>query len=315
MNTHRFCTEHSRAAGELLAGWGGHQARNILLRWPKAKWRHSLRIADGMDRPLEDAIARVVDAGWRVNLIDRKPYEGRLVRAYIFPGGRVFDLERDELPAFLDAVVSGSVDRFEPGSLKHTLVLCCTHGKHDRCCAKWGFAVYKAVASEALKRGDFDVWEATHLGGCRLSAGVLTFPGMRKYGRLAPIDAKPLLDAEAQGRPYLPNYRGASHLEPAAQVAEITALKTLGTSTPPLPDRVTELAQDGLIRRFAVEVLNLSIIVACRAETVSSYGACEDLDAALPLEPKEVWLGEVRSITRTLETAPWECFFSRSPPP
>lgn len=76
--------------------------------------------------------------------------------------------------------------------MRRSLVLCCTHGRHDRCCAKFGFAAYKALvaAAERRWRDRFSVWEVTHLGGCRLAASVMLFPEMRKYGRLAPADAE-----------------------------------------------------------------------------------------------------------------------------
>ncbi|MEL6601538.1 MAG: sucrase ferredoxin, partial [Pseudomonadota bacterium] len=99
----RFCTEHALAAGEPLAGTGTHQARNVLIRWPKGKWRHSLRIADGMGGALEAAVARVVAAGCRVNLIDRKDGGGG-PNVFVMPDAQGFDVTHADLPAFLDAV-------------------------------------------------------------------------------------------------------------------------------------------------------------------------------------------------------------------
>ncbi|MFQ6548024.1 sucrase ferredoxin [Aestuariibius sp. 2305UL40-4] len=300
----RFCTEYSIAVGEPLAGWGKHQAKNVLIRWPKGKWRHSLRIAGGMNAQVEAAIARVVEAGWRVNLIDRKPHDGDSIRVFLMPEGLAFDLAPDDLAAFLDTVPRGaaSLARFAPQPLDRPLVLCCTHGKHDRCCAKWGFAVYKALAAEAAKRQDFDVWECTHLGGCRLAAGVLTFPAMRKYGRLAPADAPKLLAAEAEGRPYLPCYRGACHLDPAAQVAEVTALQALSPTAPHPPAQVTEIPSSGRTRRFIVKVADHLAEIACHPGSVRSYGACEDMRDAAPPDPAEIWHGDVLSLTRKPET-------------
>jgi len=290
-DTVRFCTEHSLAAGEPLAGWGTHPARNVLIRWPKSKWRHSLRIAAGMAGETQAAIERVVAAGWRVNLIDRKGTATDRVRVYLYPDAVAVDLAHGALPAFLDAVPRGpaALAGFAPRPAARPLVLCCTHGRHDRCCAKWGFAVYRALAREAGRRGVVDVWEATHLGGCRLAAGVLVLPALRKYGRLAPRDAEPLLAAEAAGRPYLPCYRGAAHLSQPAQVAEVTALKHLAEHGIRAPATVREIGEE----HFAVAVGTARVAVQVRRDAVSSYGACADLDAAAPLAPKTVWHGVV----------------------
>ncbi len=303
MTAPRFCSEHSSAAGEPLAGWGAHQVRNILIRWPKSGWRHSLRIAGGMPDQLQAAIARVVGAGWRVNLIDRKPYDSDLIRVFLMPEALVFDLEPGELAPFLDAVANHALLKgYHPKPLALPLILCCTHGKHDRCCAKWGFAVYKTLAAEARKTGGFDVWECTHLGGCRLSASVLTMPAMRKYGRLAPADAASFLAAEAEDRPYVPRYRGASHLSPVQQVAEVTALKAIRPSGLHGPAQILEVGASENERHFIVELTGHRARVICRRETVRAYGSCEDLDAALPLDPKEIWRGDFIAIIKDTET-------------
>jgi len=293
----RFCSEHSLAVGEPLAGWGAHAARNVLIRWPKGRWRHSLRLAGGMDPALEAAIERVVAAGWRVNLIDRKGDEDSEARVFVFPQAVALDVPPDDLPGFLDALAR---DGFVPGSLptrpvETPLILCCTHGRHDACCAKWGFAAYKALAAEAGRRGDFDVWEVTHLGGCRLSAGVLVLPALRKYGRLRPADAAPLLAAEAQGRPYLPRYRGAAHLDPPAQVAEVAGLQHLAEIGLHGTAGVTKEAPN----RYAVRVSGGTALMQTVPEEVRSYGACADLKAAEPLESKTVWRARLLSLTST----------------
>ncbi|ROU02797.1 sucrase ferredoxin [Histidinibacterium lentulum] len=290
----RFCTEHSLAAGEPLAGWGAHQARNVLIRWPKAKWRHSLRIAADMDEATEAAIGRVVEAGWRVNLIDRKGAGTDRIGAFVFPGALAFDLAPDDLPAFLGAVTGGvaALARFRPRPASRPLVLCCTHGKHDRCCAKWGFAVYQALA-KSPEAGDFDIWEVTHLGGCRLSAGVLVLPAMRKYGRVCPSDAPALLDTERRGLPYLPCYRGASHLPPPAQVAEVTGLRHLAAEG----IRGTALVQETGPALYAVTVRGAVAEIRVEPGETFSYGACTDLHARKPLEPTTVWRGTLAGST------------------
>lgn len=291
----RFCTEHAAAAGDPLAGTGMHQERMVLIQWPKGKWRHSLRLADGMGDGLADAVEGVFKAGWRVNLIDRKGRKGDALRVFIFPEALAFDLLPRDLPDFLDLLPGRreAVHEYEPVPIADPIVLCCTHGKHDRCCAKWGFGFYRAMAAEAAERGGVDVWECTHLGGCRLSATVLTLPAMRKYGRLAPDDAAPLIQAEREGRPHLPNYRGAARLDEVAQVAEVAALRHAEAFGVRAPAVLDPLGSSDERRDFAVTVANVTLRVRCTPYQVSAYGACSDLDAGEPLNPKTVWRAEI----------------------
>ncbi|MEO1223075.1 MAG: sucrase ferredoxin [Pseudomonadota bacterium] len=272
-----------------------HPARMALIQWPKAKWRHSLRLADGMGADLADAVEGVFTAGRRVNLIDRKGRKGDALRVFIFPEALAFDLLPEDLPGFLGLLKIGveAVQNYGPVPITAPLVLCCTHGKHDRCCAKWGFGLYKAIAAEAAERGGVDVWECTHLGGCRLSASVLTLPAMRKYGRLAPDDAAPLLQAELEGRPHLPNYRGAAHLDQVAQVAEVAALRFADALGVQAPAALELLASSDERRDFAVTVAQITVRVRCTPYQVRAYGACSDLESRKPLKPKTVWRAEV----------------------
>lgn len=287
----RFCTGHTLAAGEPLAGTGSHQDRNILIRWPKGKWEHSLRLAKCMPDDLAKAIEDAVEAGWRVNLIDRKADKDRCV--FVFPDALRFDLAPGDFPSLIRTIISdGDVSAFPSRPTARSCIFVCTHGKHDACCAKWGFAAYKALAAEALNYDShFDIWEITHLGGCRFAGGALVLPARRKYGRRIPRDAKGLLQAEARDLPHLPAYRGYNGHSAPQQVAEITALRALPEGTvvysvsnmKALPDQET----------WRVATSTGTITVLCTSAQVHSYGACEDLAKAKTLGSRTVWSGEV----------------------
>ncbi len=284
----RFCAGYAQAAGTPLAGIGAHQERTLWLRWPKGRWRHSLRIADGMEGAVADGLEAVFAGGRRVNLIDRKDDVDDTVRALLFPENIGIDVVPKDLPDVLAAIAAGDeFGRFGPRPLETQTVFVCTHGVHDRCCAKWGFAAYKALAAAAGDR--FDVWECTHLGGCRIAAGALVLPVRRKYGRITPIHAALLLAAEAEDRPYLPCYRGASSLDPIAQVAEVAGLRALaeigiwGTAD------VTILASPEDTPRFNVEVAERCAEVTLARGEVADHGACVDLHSGQAPETRTVW--------------------------
>lgn len=99
----------------------------------------------------------------------------------------------------------------------HPLLLVCTHGKHDRCCAKYGRPLYDAVREEVE---DGWVWQSTHVGGDRFAGNLVTLPDGVYYGRVEPAGVWGLLEAALAGEVHLPHYRGRSCHSFQVQAAE-----------------------------------------------------------------------------------------------
>jgi hypothetical protein len=95
------------------------------------------------------------------------------------------------------------------------LYLVCTHGKHDPCCAQQGRPVAAALA--ALRPGE--VWQASHLGGCRFAPTVLVLPLGLMYGRVPSSTASEFVAAAEAGEVMGAILRGRIGLPPAAQAA------------------------------------------------------------------------------------------------
>ncbi len=89
--------------------------------------------------------------------------------------------------------------------LEHPLLVVCTHGKRDRCCARYGRPLYDALSEQAEE--DW-IWQSTHVGGDRFAGNVVCFPHGLYYGRVAPDAAWALLDEHLAGRIYLDRFRG-----------------------------------------------------------------------------------------------------------
>jgi len=106
-----------------------------------------MQIAAEMSNDLIDAIEDSVEQGWRVNLITGKSSTVETLRVYVFPDARAFDVSVGDVATLLRAITDGKPHLFTPQPLKQPLIACCTHGKHDRCCAKFGFASYKSIAA------------------------------------------------------------------------------------------------------------------------------------------------------------------------
>jgi hypothetical protein len=101
--------------------------------------------------------------------------------------------------------------------LDHPLVVVCTHGKRDRCCAKYGRPLYEELRAEA--EPDW-VWQSTHVGGDRFAGNVVFLPEGLYFGRVGRHDVWPVLDEYLARRIELPHYRGRSCYGFATQAAE-----------------------------------------------------------------------------------------------
>ncbi len=117
----------------------------------------------------------------------------------------------EELEALLDAAVE---DFGAP--LSDPILLVCTNGKRDACCALRGRAVMASLAADHAER----TWECTHLGGHRFAANLVCLPDGIVYGRVGPADGPRLADAYLAGRMDPVPLRGRSAWPPAAQAAE-----------------------------------------------------------------------------------------------
>ena len=104
------------------------------------------------------------------------------------------------------------------------LLLVCTHGVHDVCCAVKG-----RPAAEALsRRWPEETFECSHLGGDRFAPNVLLLPDLACYGGMPADDVVSVVEAHLAGRVDPAHFRGVAGLHPAEQVALGTVLEQWG---------------------------------------------------------------------------------------
>ena len=101
--------------------------------------------------------------------------------------------------------------------LRHPLLLVCTHGKRDRCCARFGRPLYDDVREQVE---DDWVWQATHVGGDRFAGNLVCLPEGLYFGRVGRGDVWPLLDDYLAGRIHLDRFRGRCCYPFPVQAAE-----------------------------------------------------------------------------------------------
>ena len=109
--------------------------------------------------------------------------------------------------------------------VEHPLLLVCTHGKHDRCCSRYGRPLYDAVR-EQVEPGW--VWQSSHVGGDRFAGNLVSLPDGVYYGRVDPAESWPVVGAALRGEVHLPHYRGRSCHSFPAQAAERAVREATG---------------------------------------------------------------------------------------
>ncbi len=118
-------------------------------------------------------------------------------------------------------------DFADPGSASpHPLLLVCTHGKHDACCARRGVPVFEAMR-ELVDEGW--VWQCSHVGGDRFAGNVVCLPEGAYYGRVEAGDVLELVDGHLAGRVQLELYRGRCCYTFPVQAAERAVREASGT--------------------------------------------------------------------------------------
>ena len=143
------------------------------------------------------------------------------------PGGGIFELKGH-------GEISGADLRnayLHPRPLADTLLVC-THGKRDKCCARYGFPLFRQLYEE-LETNDSDVavWQCSHVGGDRFAANVIWLPYGLVFGRVH-WDTDSFVEAFRQRRISLSHFRGTSVFPSAAQYLEGWLRKKWGLDRP-----------------------------------------------------------------------------------
>ncbi|MBV7294737.1 sucrase ferredoxin [Corynebacterium sp. TAE3-ERU12] len=105
------------------------------------------------------------------------------------------------------------------------LLLVCTHGKRDKCCALKG----RPVAAELHSKHGDRVWETSHSKGHRFAPTMLLMPWNYSYGRISIAETDAVVHAAANERLEFTGCRGRGTWKPRGQVAELAARRFIGS--------------------------------------------------------------------------------------
>jgi hypothetical protein len=213
-----FCADISSETGEPVTATASRIDHWLLVEY-RGLWNRDVLGGSLLSERVKAALRAQLDALPRSRLLfirrpDRRAQEGRMVYLArsteadsVVSGLEVGHL--DELVGLDLAAAAHPVNR--------PLLVVCTHGKRDRCCARYGRPLYDRLREEAE---DDWVWQSTHVGGDRFAGNLVCLPQGLYFGRVDAGDVWALLDEYLAGRIYLPNYRGRSCYPFPVQAAE-----------------------------------------------------------------------------------------------
>jgi hypothetical protein len=109
--------------------------------------------------------------------------------------------------------------------VRESLILVCTNGRHDQCCANLGRPLVRALRDSTWADR---VWECSHIGGDRFAANLVVLPDSLYFGRVHPDSVRQLLGALDAGRIEPSMFRGRTSFSLAEQAVEHFVRRELG---------------------------------------------------------------------------------------
>lgn len=224
INQQFFCSLASAASGEQLFGTASRGDVWFLLEY-RQPWKAEAFTASNLPAPVKSRISGYLKTlpGSRLHFIKHQRHTDDYLNLFVV-------LTREIGPVIYKFPLSGYEDFLgldfldlvnNPESFKgyvyqNPLFLTCTHGKHDKCCAKFGLPVAKKLREKV----GLTAWQASHLGGDRFAANMVCFPHGVYYGRVLPEEVETIVSSYRQGKIYLEKLRGRSCYNFITQVGE-----------------------------------------------------------------------------------------------
>jgi Sucrase/ferredoxin-like len=239
------CSVASRRSGEPLAGTAPTETAYLFVEYAGA-WGRQALAESRLPEEVRELLAGV--PGVRIQLIRRHGgISGPGVRIFTAlvtgTGVRVETAVLDDIAGLHDLDLATLA---AGGSLGLTpydgdLLLVCTNGRRDLCCAELGRPVTAALAA----RWPEATWETNHLGGHRFAATLLALPSGVTLGRLDHESAVLAVEELQAGRHPVGFSRGRVGVSGAAQAAQLHVVEETGLDI--LGDVVVTGEADGVV--------------------------------------------------------------------
>lgn len=219
-----YCSDQSRASSETTFGTASVGAMWLLLEYPFA-WGYDALENSLLSSTVKDYLGALVSEvpHSRLLLIKRARIRLRPVTLFIVRCREIHPfiirLELEDYAQLLDLdLASVTAENLPPGGsvFDDPLFLICTHGRRDKCCAKFGYPLFKSLS----EKEEQSVWQCSHVGGDRFAANLVCFPHGLFYAHVTANAGSEILEEYTQKRVALQNYRGRACYSSPVQAAE-----------------------------------------------------------------------------------------------
>jgi hypothetical protein len=266
-----FCSEAARGATEPLAATASRVEHWLLVEYA-GHWPYEPLDAAAFSGAVREHLTAQLEGLPRSRLLLIKrtgPHAQTRVRVIYGTtteaGGELRGLEVERHEELLDLDLARSPGR----PLDHPLLLVCTHGIRDRCCARYG----QSLLREVVRHADRDwVWQSSHVGGDRFAGNLVVLPEGLYFGRVGDDDGDVvrILEEYRAGRIDLSRYRGRSCHAFAVQAAEGHVRRTTGLNA--IGDLRLQGARRDTRDRFTIELLAVPAGVVHEVEVALELG-------------------------------------------
>ena len=230
-----FCSESSRQAGEDIIGSGTNYQTYVLIECP-FPWSSNAFDSPLVPEELRNLIRGVkqkkpslrfllIASNQSRNNSSTKVLIYEQNQAELLKGYSKLELKLDNIEQVATVVRSyleGEALDCQAETNETRDILICTHGSHDRCCAKYGNPFYtQALATVSnLNINNVRIWKSSHFGGHRFAPTAIDFPDGRYYGVLDSESFQAILTRTGDIKCLNKVYRGWGILPNQIQVLE-----------------------------------------------------------------------------------------------
>jgi len=226
MSDLNYCSVLSRNSAEPLAGTAPFARHFVFITWPKKYWQYeALEAKGGFPQGLKKWMKEQSEVNGKISirLVSRAGLGQDKVEIYIYPEKYCYsNVLPSQIPAVLESYFrDGITAAFSPAPIEGEQIFICTHGRHDKCCAKFGQELADKMRYHVSRQKTaVEVWDSSHLGGHRFAATMIDFPAGRAYGHLSADELPNYLASRKAAQVYGRAYRGSVFLSGLEQVAE-----------------------------------------------------------------------------------------------
>jgi hypothetical protein len=230
-----FCSELSRLSGEQSIGTASSGAVWLLLEYPHGWGRRALEdsaLATEVKKFFADSMARIRHARLLFVKTDRGRGEEQMNFFVVRCRERSPFIVRLRLESYekvreLDLAALASGRDLQGGEVASApLYLVCTHGRRDKCCARYGIPLYNALREFAGEA----VWQSSHVGGDRFAGNLVCFPHGLFYAHADAESGRRIVEEYGAGRIAMDEFRGRACYAHFIQAAEFFVREESGVA-------------------------------------------------------------------------------------